>query len=530
MAFINNIVGFVKKSVFAKIGKSDTVNMLVESKDQSEHGFTMMLRPMPGYKLVSDKLSGAPQGMYRCSRAYDGKPGVYGVWGRKLYYIDGVQPFEIGTIAGSGNVTFCETSGYGHNHVHLVLCDGVNLYCVDTELEPVMQSEYFLKHSPISLPYSYPDSRETRIRPSWIAYLYGYLVVGAEGTDIFYTSYQYPFEQSDERGRINYDIFDLKNTDYDPRPGHESEHTGYGYGHFNMSEWQPDNTVAGCSNGSRMFTIGERSFQVFAFQNSKEIPFASPDTASQAIGIRTKGSLAQFGSNIFWLGSADMGGNTVYTMGPDASPQRISTDEIEKMISGYEKDSCKAFCMRVGSHPLYVMSFPADNVTLAYQISEGGWIRLSSSDKSGREKSYRYSNAVVNRYDALWLQGDGVLVEATEEDWYEHDGNPITRRRVGGVISSDHKPFKVNKVEVLTNNGDYKNYVGVPAKVFMRYSRDGVTFKSLSTKSLGRAGQYGYDVKFRNLGKSTEFVIELSSCDNVPFALYGIDLEAIKTN
>lgn len=524
MSIINNIVGFVKKSAFAKIGKSDTLNMLVETKDSNEHGFAIMLKPMPGYKTVTDKLKGKPQGLFRCSRSYDGKPGVYGVWGKSLYLIDKGVPVFIGELAGSGKVSFCETSGYGRNHVHLVVCDGVNLYAVDTELEPTLQMEYFMKHSPLLLPYAYPNSREVRVKPSWIAYLYGYLVMGADGTDIFYVSRHYPFESEDEIEK--YDIFDLHGTDLDTN----GEHTGYGYGHFFFSEWQPDNTITGCANGSRFFTLGERSFQVFSYQSSKEIPFASPDTASQTIGIRGKNTLAQFGSQIFWLGSADMGGNTIYTMGGDASPQRISTDEIEDIISKFDKDSASAFCMRVGSHPMYVISFPVDKVTLSYDIKEGGWVRLGSADGKGHENHYRYSNAVFSRDDKLWLQGDGVLVEATDDYWYEHDGTPITRKRVGGVTSSEHRPFKVNKVSVLTNNGDYANYVDKSARIMMRYSKDGTTFEDIYTKSIGRAGQYGYDVTFRNLGKSTEFIVELSCSDNIPFALYGIDLEAIRTS
>ena len=524
MAFINNIVGFTRKSAFAKIGKSDTYNMLVEVKDQNEHGFSTVLKPMPGYRKVCD-VEGKPNGIYRVSRSIDGKPGVYGVWGQALYLIRDEKAYKIGELAGTGSVTFCETSGYGQNHPHLVVCDGVNLYAVDTTIEVMEQQAYFRKHSPIELPFAYPDSKTSRIVPSWVAYLYGYLVVGSEGTDIFYHSYQYPFESRDEKGNIDYDIFDVHKTDLDK----DGRHTGYGYGHWVMSEWQPDNTIVGCSNGSRLFTFGERSFQVFAFQNSVDMPFASPDTASQSIGIKTKSSFATYGGSVFWLGSADMGGNTVFMMDGNANPQRISTDEIEEMISGYNKSLVKCFCMRVNGHPLYVMNFDIDNITLAYDIKEGGWIRLGSLDNKGHEVVYRYRYATVSSDDKLWLQGDGCLVEATTDDWYEHDGTPITRRRVGGIVSSDHKPFKVASVRLLTNNGDYKKYVGKPARVSMRYSRNGTTWYSMAVRSLGRAGQYGYDTTFRNLGRAEHFSVEISSSDNIPFALYGIDIDPIRT-
>ena len=264
MSFVSNLVGFTKKSMLPKLGKSDTYNMYVESKDAGEHAFSVVLRPMPGYTLVSGAVSGEPQGMYRCSRGPDDQPVVYGVWGMKLYLVKEelggqVEPYFIADLAGSSKVSFCETSGYGKSAPHLVLCDGVNVYAVNTTLTSVQQKSDF---KTVKMPLKYPDETVDRITPAWIAYLYGYLVVGAKDTDIFYRSVQFPFETSD-------DVMDLAATG--------------GYGHWTFSEWQPDNTITGCSNGSRLFTLGARSFQVFAFQDSTTNPFASPDTASQNI-------------------------------------------------------------------------------------------------------------------------------------------------------------------------------------------------------------------------------------------------------
>lgn len=509
MAFVQNIVGFLKKSSFAKIGRSDTVNMYVETKDQNEHGFNVILKPMPGYRKVCD-VNGKPRGTFRCSRSYDGKPAVYGVWGKKLYLIarEGSRdfnPIEIGDVAGDGKVSFCETNGYGNTKPRLIVCDGLNVYSVPTTDDPKVQQTEF---KAIQLPFKYPNSTTERIKPSWVASLYNYLIVGDEGTDIFYRSYQFPFEVGDE------DIFEVKSTG--------------GVGNYTMSEWQPDNTIAGCANGSRLFTLGEKSFQVFTYQNSVENPFASPDTASISIGIKSKGTLAQYGGNIFWVGSADMGNGSVYMMGPDANPQKISTDEIEDIIANYNFDNVESFVMKVGSHPLYVLNFKSNRKTLAYDVKEQGWVSLSSRTLPGDEGCYRYSNAVISPEGKLWLQGTDCLVEATTDTWFEHDNTPILRKRVGGIVSSEHKNFKVTKIQLMTNNGEYPLVKGRPAKVTMRYSLNGTTFRDVTTRSLGKVGQYDYDTVFRNLGMAKHFSIEFGSSENIPFAIYGMDLSAVK--
>lgn len=514
MSFVSNLVGFTRKSILPKVGKSDTYNMYVETKDSNEYGFSVILRPMPGYETVNTTVTGEPQGTYRCSRVWSGdvanpvKPAVYGVWGKVLYLIiengQSVNAYKIADIAGSDRCTFCETSGYGKAAPHLVVCDGVNVYAVDTTLSPEEQRNAIRT---IVMPYAYGEPEQSpveRIVPSWVAFMYGYLVVGAQDTDMFYYSVQYPFEDPSV-----------------PEPMLTNE----GFGSWVFSEWQPDNTIVGCSTGSRLFTLGTRSFQVFTFQDSVDMPFATPDTASQNIGIRSKHSLASYGEQIFWMGSSTMGDGTVYMMGSDIRPVRISTDEIEEMISGYNSSVCKAFIYKWKSHPFYVMDFPADGVTLCYDIREQGWTRLGSRSSDGGETSFRYSNAILSTNENLWLQGDGALVKAVMTKWNEHDGTPILRKRAGGILSSDNRPFKIGSIKLITNNGDYPLVLDHAPQIFLRYSPDGATWKRSSTYTLGNAGRYDYDTIFRNLGKVQYLTVEVGTSENIGFALYGMDVK-----
>lgn len=512
MSFVSNLVGFTRKSILPKVGKSDTYNMYVETKDAGEQAFSTILRPMPGYEQVNSAVEGEPQGMYRCSRGPDivqGRPVVYGVWGKVLYIIierDGqVGIYKIRDIVGSERCTFCETTGYGKTAPHLIVCDGVNVYAVNTTLSPTAQVNDI---KIIDMPYAYPETEagSDTITPSWVAFMYGYLIVGAKDTDMFYYSVHYPFETSD-------DVMDLDETSH--------------RGHYVFSEWQPDNTIVGCSTGSRLFTLGERSFQAFTFQDSVDMPFATPDTASQNIGIRSKLSLASYGDMIFWMGSSSMGDGTVYMMGSDIRPQRISTDEIEEIISKCSSDICRCFIYKWKSHPFYVMDFPADNLTLCYDIRENGWTRLGSRSEAGDEVSFRYANAILSSTEDLWLQGDGVLVKAVMTKWNEHDGTPILRKRAGGILSTDNRPFKIGSIKLITNNGDYPLVLDHAPQIFLRYSGDGATWKRSSTYTLGNAGRYDYDTIFRNLGKVQYLTVEVGTSENIGFALYGMDVKGV---
>lgn len=510
MSFVSNIVGFTKKSSFAKLGRSDTYNMFVEQKDANENGFSVVLLPMPGYKnaLRPDSApDGEPQGTFRCSRGYNGRPCVYGVWGKKLYLLmeepSGNSLYLIGDIMGSGKCTFCETSGYGRTSPHLVLCDGENVYAVNTELPPLRQKSDL---KTVAMPLAYPDEKTKRVKPSWVAYMYGYLIVGAKDTDMFYLSVQYPFE-------TDADVMRLDEAD--------------GHGKWVFSEWQPDNTLVGCSTGSRLFTFGERSFQAFTFQDSVANPFVSPDTAAFSIGIKKAETLAVYGDSAIWLGSSSMGDSSVYILDTSGQPKRVSTDEIERIIRKCEWSTAYAFVYKWFSHPMYVLTFPTDGMTLCYDLRENGWVRMGSKGSRDRDSFFRYSYPVLGTDGDVFLQGDGCLVEATEDTWFEHDGTPILRRRAGGIMSSDNKTFKIGSIKLITNNGDYKNVLDHAPKVTLRYSRDGTTWTMSSTYSLGSAGRYDYDTVFRNLGKARYLAVEVGSSENIGFALYGIDVKGV---
>ena len=245
---VQNIAGTLSKSNIVKVGLGDAINMYCETQNPTEHSTQLLMRSISGCKPFVEGLDGSCRGLYRVSRGIDGKPALYGVFGNVLYLFreDGTKDV-IQRIESSG--TFCrmvETGGYGSAHPHLVIVDGFGCYAVDVTLSVPDQVSDF---RPIELPHRVNDEY-TNIKPTHVAYLYGYLVINDEGTDAFYSSIQYPFETTDSLGNIDYDIWRLASTG--------------NVGFITYSEWCPDNTTALCSNGSKLYTFGPRSWQAFS--------------------------------------------------------------------------------------------------------------------------------------------------------------------------------------------------------------------------------------------------------------------------
>lgn len=511
-SFITNLCGTMSKSDLAKVGVSSSINMFSETTNADQNSFTRVMRSIPGMKTYKE-INGTCRGLYTVSRGYNEKPTLYCVFNNKLYCIIDETVYEIYTLTNTSNIChFCETGGYGSAHPHLVIVDGINVYAVNTGLHP---NEQHATMKIIDLPLRRNETT-VYIQPTHCAYMYGYLIVNDAGTDAFYTSYQYPFETNigtEREPKVDYDIFMVKGKKY-PK-----------YGKTTYSEWQPDNTLALCSNGSRLYTFGDRSYQVFTYNDNVNNPFTSPDTAAKLIGIKAVNSLAQLGEYTLWLGSADLGNNGVYLNMGSVDSQRVSTVEIEREIAklDYIKDAI-AQIWQEEQHIFYAISFPTANRTFVYDLKEQTWHERCSLNRKNQQEAWRYGFATMGPDGNIVFGTKGTIVTEDTENYTEHDGNPLLRKRTGGVIYSNHSNFYIDAITVEMNNGQYPATGNKDCYMSMRYTADGSDWSDLEIVNIGRAGDYDYDCVFYNLGVAKHFSIELSTTDNIPFSLYGLTL------
>lgn len=516
--WLSNLVGFTSKSTYSKLGMGHTQNMFVETRNANESGFDRVLLPFGGYDKVCD-CDGVFRGSYVVKNGFDGKESLYTVFGERLYIlVDGVN-YMVGRLGSvSGRCSFCETAGYGFAHPRLIIADGEQLYCVDITLVPAQQAVDFRT---INLPLKVGSTTQA-IQPSHCAYAYGHLVVNDVGSDAFWTSCFQPFVPDAVTGAVDYDIFMCNDS-----PTENRERPYYKTGYVTYSEWKGDITKALISNGSNIITFGTNSVQVFNYNSvslSKDYlagdVWTSPIQGSSNVGIVAPESLAQFGDRCIFLGKAELGGVEVFSIGSDAAPKVISTPDIERAISKYDVESAYGFCFMVAQHPFYAITFPVDKVTMVYDFREEGWVNLES--RSTGYFRYRYPAFVGT---TLYFGCDGAVVKYTEDKWNEHDETPITRKRCGGLVSAKGAEILVKEISLETNSGDYSLIGNEHAVILFRYSRDGKTFNTYETESMGHAGQYDWPTRFYDLDTAFNLSVEVSCSDNVPFCIMGMDAD-----
>ena len=559
---IENIAGTISKSNLAKVGLGESVNMFVEQQQNADEKSTAILMRTVMGEVKAVDISGRCRGMYRVSRGYDNRPVLYAVYDHTLYLINEDHTYNaIANIGSTGTEChMCETGGYGSAHPHLIIVDGTSVYAVNTGLSIGDQQMDFKN---IKLPARVNSNNS--INPTHCAYLYGYLIVNDAGTDAFYTSYQYPFEIEDTQDpsfyidRSNFvtwwmslddatklaykngEIEDIYYTQwkgfidgtaddtpekYDIFRVDTVEFAKYGF--ITYSEWCPDNTIALCSNGSKLYTFGERSWQVFSYNDDMNNPFTSPDNAAGNIGIKAPNSLAMLGNTVLWLGSSDIGDNGVFMIS-DTTIKRISTQDIEREITQIvNPENAYSQIWQEHQHVFYSITFEDSKKTFVYDVSEDAWHYRASYDKHNRLTYWRYNHATF-AYGKIYVGTDTALCYMDENKYTEHDGRCIYKMRRGGVLTSNNQPFYIDDMRLVINNGqhsfdDHYDNMEANPRVSVRYSWDGSTWSDYEDAYMGKIGQYDYETNIYGCGMGRFFTLEISTTENIPMAIENLQI------
>lgn len=505
MGIIQNIVGPWSKSNIRIANLSESINMFQETQG-SGAAADSILRSIMGTETFCD-IEGECRGLYEADKGEDGFPVLFAVFGNKLYVIHNeegtIVPYQIYSSLTnfSTPVHMCQTGG---SHPHLVVVDGANVIAVDTTLN-VQDMQADIRS--IQLPYRV-DSTTQRIVPTHCAYLYNYLIVNDSGTDAFYTSYQYPFEETDEYDQINYDIFQVNTTQYKD------------YGFITYSEWSPDQTTALISNGTLLYTFGPKSSQIFTFNSDVDMPFVSPTNCANMIGIKAPDSLAIVGDFVFYLGSSAIGENGVYFWRGNQL-QRCSTPDVERLIQGfgYPEDAVGE-CWMENGHIFYALTFRNDDYTLVYDVLEQVWHRRSTKgENDNQHHAWRPRFALLHDGDILFGVTDHII-RLAKDKFTEYDGRPIIRMRRSGAMMDSYNQFIVDGIKLICNTGDFNDANIIP-QIMMRWSDNGGAWSNQEIGLLGRQGEYGTIVEWYNLGINTVMNIEFSCSDPVDFCIVG---------
>lgn len=294
----------------------------------------------------------------------------------------------------------------------------------------------------------------------------------------------------------------------------------------------------------KIYLFGPRSFECWAPNSDANgyDPFSFIGGSQNQIGTQAPSSVAIIQRFVFWLGGSGGGRNMVWCVTGVENPTRVSTNAIEQIISEKRgRSSAYGFAYARDGHIFYCLSFPNDGTTLVYDMATKMWHERSTHNwMTGDEDPWRVRYATV-AFDAEVVFGTDVdednssyLCALDERKGTDMDGNPIVRKRVSPIIFDAEKNVVIRDfmidAEVGTTHYLNDGPGSAPADVvsssdanptaLLKVSRDGgFTWKDCPWLKLGRAGQYGRILRWKNLGMGRFITVELTISEKTPITV-----------
>jgi len=208
---------------------------------------------------------------------------------------------------------------------------------------------------------------------------------------------------------------------------------------FASLEVQTDKVLALGTANSRLYFPGQQTLEVW--KNDGVSPFIKEFQGFIARGIIAKYSFT-FGNGIwYWL---DNNRQVVAMIGNQLS---IISTTMNKQIQGYQSvDDAIGNFMVVGGRPYYILTFPTEGATLAYDVNSKLWLEWGTWDGAsyGEWKGRTYALAETWNIALVGDKANGVVYKV-RNDFYVDDSE--VSDTVDGVTLTSTDPV------VVTVNG-----------------------------------------------------------------------------
>ena len=326
--------------------------------------------------------------------------------------------------------------------------------------------------------------------PTSCAYLDGFFIVSEDGTDSIY--------KSASEDASNWDGLD-----------------------FASAEDQPDDVLLVHAYKRHLMLYGEETIEVFYNTGDASFPFTRVAGAVIPIGLAAPASVASGPEGMFFLDS-----NFQVRVWQGYETQIISTPQIDYQIRQYSKKSdAVAYTYSQEGHSFYVITFPTDSKTWAYDITTGFW-HTRSTGTQGRRHIGQWHQ---------WFNGKNLVGDYENGKIYEYDlstytddGQTIKSIRATQPVQSNRRLVYHHTLEIDFEAGvGLQTGQGTDPQAMLDWSDDGGhTWSNEHWRSIGQIGEYEARARWNKLGRSRNRIYRLSITDPIKRVLMGAHLEA----
>jgi hypothetical protein len=197
---------------------------------------------------------------------------------------------------------------------------------------------------------------------------------------------------------------------------------------FISAEVEPDSGKGIAKWQNYLVAFGEWTSELF--YDAGVAPPASPlqrvSNSVQQIGCVNGRSIAEVDGGLMWIGQSRSKGRSIYAVRESFNPQRISTDDIDRILDLDDMATVYAWSGKIDGHRFYVLTLVDSAITLACDVDQGLWYQWSTL------------TAQASKSVTTLTQSNGVATATVTAHGYS-DGDPVT---IAGANQSGYNGLK----------------------------------------------------------------------------------------
>ena len=281
---------------------------------------------------------------------------------------------------------------------------------------------------------------------------------------------------------------------------------------FSTAEGWPDVVQSLIADNRELFIFGTETLEVWYNSGDTDNTFQRYQGGFKQHGCVARFSPARFDNSVIWLSQNDRGHGQVVMMAEGYQPKVVSTAEVNYQISTYKNiDDAFGYSYQHEGHEFYVLTFPGNGVTWAFDASTREWHRRGETINgvASRERYNCHVFAFGKHLFGDYLNGKIYELDGTIGTI---DGVAVPRERTTITITDEEDRRRLSSIQLDMEEGIGSGNT-VNDDIFeLSYSKDGGhTYSTIRQRNAGEGGEWDKRVIWRRLGQSRNWIFRITT-------------------
>lgn len=291
---------------------------------------------------------------------------------------------------------------------------------------------------------------------------------------------------------------------------------------FASAESSPDDLSIATNFVGQLGLFGHDTLEIWRNTGDSTFPFARI-SGSTPIGTIAPNTVISLDTSVYWVGNTSEGSGIVY-QAQGFTPKRISTDAIELILQKEtQPELLRTWGYQQEGHVFLVITGANLGTSLVYDLSTQLWHERAYLNSAGNYEQHLGSCCMYAFNKQLVGDRTTGKVYSMSMDVFSDNGYAIKRQRIYTHLIDELNYVKYTDLQLGFETGvGLQSGQGSDPQVSLRLSKDGGrTWTDYYTTSIGAAGVFGQQVKFRRLGIQQSCTFEITISDPVKIAITG---------